>query len=265
MKAKIRLNSVVPNGVGSGPESAAIDLIYSFLLPKYGQDAYSHIGINQIGDDLEELIIGDGKKVYINIRYPVYADFDSKSSEEKNLIRLDVVHSALIRIAKQDKKLEVEKLLAIRDEILANNFSFEFECKTYRNKRNEKLVAKIVVHPEMNKFDYYVVVEDSGELKCKLIIYSGITVTLYFSELFSIGRWKSENELIITGKNKEVEIHLLIDECKLSYKNLTKYDKPPYYEMMKAGLSEAEKKRAYEDWKHSLPPGHAGVLNYEPN
>ena len=45
MKTQLRLNSVVPHGVGSGFESLALDLIYEFLLSEFGQNFYRWIGI----------------------------------------------------------------------------------------------------------------------------------------------------------------------------------------------------------------------------
>jgi hypothetical protein len=265
MKTIVRLNSVIPNGVGSGPESAAIDLIYSFLLREFKQNKYRQISINQIGYDLEEFITTTGDKIYINVRYPVVDEFNRMSENDKNIIRLDVIHDSLIRIANHEKKLDPKKLEEIKELILLKDFLFEFDCKSYPNKKYKNLNAKIILQPLMTKFNYYLVVEDAGVIKCKVLIYSGIPVMIYFSELFSIGKWNGDNEIIISGKNKEVEITLSIDECILTYVNLTKFEKPPYFEMMRADLPEFEKRKAYFDWVHSLPPGHAAILNFEPN
>src|SRR5262245_31011316 len=119
----LRLGSIIPEGVG-GPEAGSIDLIYSFLLQEYKCDYYDHIHINQIGDDLEEVIIKTGRKIHINIKYPAKG-FDNKSSEEKNLVRLDVVHTALLRIAEKEKKLDVDSLVKIKEHILERNFLFD--------------------------------------------------------------------------------------------------------------------------------------------
>ena len=121
----IRLGSLVKEGVG-GPETGAIRLIYSYLLQEMQLDFYDLIIINQIGEDLDELIISTGsKKVNINIRYATNELFDNKSIREKNIIRLDIIHTALMRLAVEDKRMGISKLEAIKNRILESNFSFE--------------------------------------------------------------------------------------------------------------------------------------------
>lgn len=260
MKTEVRLGSVVRHGVG-GPEAGAINLIYAHLLSEYGQDFYKRIGINQIGEDLNESVLKEqANKIHVNIRYPVYRDFESKGIDEKNKIRLEVIHTSLLRIAEYDKRISVNQLELIRKKILDNNFSFSLLCKSFAFNLSKDLMAKIIVHPEMNKFDFYVLIEKQGKVICNQWIYCGITDPLYFTELFSEAKWKNVNELVITGKKKEVEIKILIDDCKIEYKNLTRYDRPPYFEMMRADISSEEKEKAYKDWKHSLPPAVAAII-----
>lgn len=265
MKTEVRLGSVVKHGVG-GPEAGAIGLIYSNLLHEHGQDFYKRIGINQVGEDLNEFITKEpGNKIHVNIRYPVFEDFESKQLDEKNKIRLDVIHSSLRRIADYDKRLNVIQLELIREKILENNFSFKIMCKSFVSTVSKDLVAKIIVHPEMNKFDYYVLIENQGKVICDQWIYSGITDLIYFPELFSEARWKDAKELVLTGKRKEVEIKIMIDDCKTEYKNLSQYDRPPYFEMMRADISSEDKEKAYQDWKHSLSPAVAGIIRKADN
>ncbi|HWB90840.1 MAG TPA: hypothetical protein VG605_03270 [Puia sp.] len=265
MKTEVRLGSVVKHGVG-GPEAGAINLIYSYLLHEHGQDFYKRIGINQIGGDLNEFVSKEaGNKIHVNIRYPVFDDFESRQPEEKNKIRLDVIHSSLMRIAEKDKRLSISQLELIKEKILENNFSFKIMCKLFVSTVSNDLVAKLIVYPEMNKFDYYVLIENQGKVVCDQWIYSGITDLIYFPELFSEGRWRGDKEFVITGKCREVEIRILIDDCKIEYKNLSPYDRPPYFEMMRADISSEEKEKADEDWKHSLPPAVAGITRRADN
>jgi hypothetical protein len=124
MRYILRLNSVVRDGVGSSPEAATLELIYSVLLERKGIVDYRELSINQIGEDLNEFISKEGKKTHINIRYPATLGFDEKSIFEQNRIRLETVHAALCRIAIEDKKLDIGKLEEIKEEILANDFNF---------------------------------------------------------------------------------------------------------------------------------------------
>lgn len=230
MKTQFRLNSVVRNGVGSGPESGNIDLIYGYLLDEFGQSYYSYISINQIGDDLKELIMSKGKNIHINIRYPIYEDFDYKSEREKNLIRLDVVHIALCRIADFDKKFDIEKLNDIKSKILENDFQFYIICKTFVNKNNNSLKAHLVVQPEMRYFNYFVYVESNEIVLCKIFVHSGRTSLYFFDQYFQVGNWKSDNEVIITGKKKEVAVRVLVDTCDIELENLTSDEKQILFE-----------------------------------
>lgn len=265
MKTEIRLGSIVGHGVG-GHEAASMDMIYICLLHEFGQDVYKRIGINQIGADLDEFVMKEpGNKVHVNIRYPAYEDFELKSVEEKNKIRLDVIHTALLRVAEYDKKLNIEQLEAIRRKILNNSFSFEFVCKTYVNKKKKNLVAKVVVHPDIDRFDFYAIIEENRKVVCRVHIYNGRTGVFFGEDFFSYGKWEGENELIIWGKMKEVEIHILVAECRVDFVNLTRYTNPPYFTVMRTDISEKEREKAYQDWQHSLPPAVAGIIRQANN
>lgn len=261
MKTQLRLNSVVPHGVGSSPESTAIDVIYYFLLREFEQNKYSAIFINQVGDDLNEFVMKEpNHKVFVNIRYPVFDDFEMKTVQEQNLIRLDVVHTSLLRVAEYDGKFDVNKLEAIKQKILNADFSFDFVCKEHRNKKNESLIAKIIVHPATDTFDYYCVIEENERLKCKIKIYAGRTEMYYYGALFSKVKWKSANEVTITGKEKQMEISIIVDDCSVTFKNLTPYKKAPFFEMMRSDITKSERANAHIDWMHSLPPEYAANL-----
>lgn len=255
----LRLGSVIAHGVG-GPEAGMIDLIYNFLLQEFEQDIYSRIGINQIGDDLNEFVMkSPNKEVHVNIRFPASEDFESISNREKNFIRLSVIHEALLRLAEFDKKLDKEKLEQIKQRIIENDFSFDFVCKTYKSK-HENLHAKIIVHPETNMFQYFLLIEEDRKLKCKIHLYSGGTDVFYFPAFFNFGKWKGNNEFILTGTKKETEIHVFYNECRFELINLTPYSQPPYFEMMRADISQQEKDKAVKDWEHSLNPTNAAII-----
>jgi hypothetical protein len=260
MRTQFRLNSVVTHGVGSGPESLAIDLIYEFLLHEFGQDIYKQIVINQIADNLTEFVMKEpGNKIHINIRYRAYEDFEFRSNAEKNRIRLDVIHTSLLRVAEQEKKFDIKKLEAIKNKILDNDFSFEFLCRSFVNKKFANLVAKIIVNPRIDKFDYFVLIEEEQITKCKIHIYSGKPGIL-ITEFFFYCKWKSSNELLIWGKEKVVQTQIFVDKCTFNIINLSPYDYPPYYTIMKADVSKEEMEYAFKCWLHSLPPNIAAGI-----
>jgi hypothetical protein len=261
----LRLISVVEHGVG-GPETGAINLIYSFLLRKYKLDFYSYIRINQIGEDLQEFVMKEGgKKIHINIRYPASEDYELKTVTERDLIRLDIIHKALLRLSANDSRIQVEKLENIKNEILQNEFLFDIQYKEWKYKKDEKLSAKIIIRAYEDRFDFFVLIEEDKKEKYRLLIYQGKTTDFYIDALFFYGKWKNINEFMITGKNKEVEIHIYIQESKMQYVNLTGYEKAPFFEMMKANITKQDASHAYEDWLHSLPPAHAAIIRKADN
>ena len=261
----LRLESVVPHGVG-GPGAGAISLIYTYLLQKYQQDIYSHIQINQIGQDLDELIVRkSGNGIHVNIRYPAEEKFELQNEENQNLTRLAIIHEALLRIAAFDSKLDKVRIQEIKNEILSNNFSFEFIYKEFINKIHNEWKARIVVKPEIKEFIYFVVIENEGSIKCKMKIYSGGTDLYYLSSFFEYGKWKSEKEFVLTGTKKEIELHVYIDKSEFKTINLTAYPHPPFFQLMRTDITLEEKNKAYEDWIHSLPPSGASFLSNGPN
>jgi hypothetical protein len=262
MKTDVRLNSVVLYGAGASPECTALELIYIFLLERFEQNYYKRIIINQIGDDLEEFVLKEpNKKIHVNIRYPVYVDFEKKSIQERNMIRLDIIHNALLRVAAYDKKLNSAKLEAIRNEILEKDFQFEFPINTFIAKSTADLVGKLTVIPNIDRFDFYVTIKESGDEKCRIHIYSGRPVVFCGEDFFFKGVWKNQNQLSLSGKQKEIETIISVGSCNVQIVNLTPYNKPPYYTLMRADVSQEERDKAFQDYKSSLPPSFNAIAD----
>ncbi|MBL0182890.1 MAG: hypothetical protein IPP96_11605 [Chitinophagaceae bacterium] len=259
-----RLGSLVPHGVGDNPDSQMIDLIYSILLQEFGQDIYSHIRVQQIGNDLDELIIKEKNNVHINIRYPAFKDFETKSEKERNSIRVDIIHKALVRLAEKFKKLDISKLELIKDKILANEFAFNFLYKTYVNPKRSDLVAKLFIQPLVDRFNFSLLIEEANKEKCKILLYSGIPSSYYIQSFFLNGKWRGQNEFLFKPK-REFEIKAIVDKCLCEVINLTEYEKPPLFEMMKADISKIDIDKAHADWVHSMPPAIAAIVTHNPN
>jgi len=233
-KTQIKLDSVIRHGVG-GPESGAIALIYEFLLAEFNQNNYKYIHVNQIGDDLEEVIVKmPVGQIYVNVRHPAQADFKSKGIDEQNRIRLEIMHTGLLRIAKHEGKLNIEQLESIKRKILTHNFSFNFLVKTFTNPELTSLKANLIIEPKTDRFDYFISIVENGDEKCKVLIYEGATSVYYFDYFFTKGKWKGDNEFIVTGNRKEVAIHVLVDKCKVEYEGLTELSKTSAFETYKA-------------------------------
>jgi len=258
----LRLGSVVPDGVG-GPEAAMLDLIYSYLLQRYNCDYYGHISINQVGSDLDEFIVKRGKRIDVNIRFPV-TEFCKLNIHEQNKIRVEVIHSALVRIAEKEKSLDIPSLLKIKKEIFDKHFEFEFTYKVYENHAiNQKI--EILIQPGPDKFNFYVSVKDAKVPSCKMLVYEGMSNDYYIPIIFASGKWKNRDHFVIRDKRKEIELHIFLKECRYELRNLTNYPDPPFFEMMKANTPPEIRERVYKDWLHPLPPGISGIISHSPN
>lgn len=257
----IRLGSVVEYGFG--PNTGAISFIYSHLLEEYNVGLHENILINHVGNDLQELIIKQNKQTSINIRYQLPSNFNELDTNKKNFLFAEIIHEALVRLAKNKPKIDIAKLEAIRKEIIDKNFSFDFVYKSHQNKQYKSLVAKVIISPELSRFNFFVSLEDNGIEKCRLLIYIGKTTDFYISDLFFYGKWKNANEFVVTGKRSEIAIHTYIDKCKIKFVNASGDDaKAPLFELFK---SDADKEKALKDYIASLNPAIAAVITQSPN
>lgn len=261
-KNLLNINSVLDNGIG-GRQTGRFSLIYTYLLQQFGLDFYRHILINQIGVDLKEFVLIHQKKdVYINICYPNHPDLIAKHLKDENSIRLDIIHTALLQLAKEDERMDVTKLEAIRELIIAKEFSFDLVYKSILNKKNNEFVARIIIHPEEASFSFYVLLEQAGKERCKLLIYQGNPNDVYIDDLFYYGKWKGANEFIIKGKRSEIEFHIYVDKCEVELVNISaNKNAAPIFNLFKATPPPG----ALQDFIQSLPPAIAAVLNYEAN
>lgn len=258
----LRLGSVVEYGFG--PNTGAISLIYSHLLEKYDVGLHQNVLVNHIGNDLQELIIRQSKQqIGINIRYQLPDNFNALEANKKNIVFTEIVHEALVRLAKDKSQIDITKLAAIRQEVLDKNFSFDILYKSYLNKQCEALAAKVIIHPELSRFNFFVSIEDGGIEKCRLLVYTGKTTDFYIADLFFYGKWKSANEFILSGKRSEIAIHIIIDECRSIFVNTSEDNtKAPLFELFK---SDADKEKTLKEYIASLNPAIAAIITQSPN
>lgn len=255
-KIELRLGSVIANGLG-GPQAGAMNLIYSKLLQDYGLNAYSYIGVNQIGQDLEEIILKQPRGVvHINIRY-------NKASGTKFNDQLNIIHEALLRLSREERKLDASKLDEIYAHILSKEFKFSFICKEFFDKKRG-MVAQLIVEPELRLFKYFIDIKGPSKA-CKIHIYSGGTDIFYLPSFFDKGTWIASNTFTLKGTKNETEIRINYEECTYEVINLTKYRTPPYFQMMRGDITEEERRLAIKDWEHSLPPEIAAIVRQSLN
>jgi len=215
---------------------------------------------------LNEIIIKEpGNKIHVNVRYITPDNFQKKDKNEKNTIRLEIIHQALLKIATFDNKLEKVVLEKIRQIIIKKNFSFQFTCKTYRGKQNSNNLALVSIVPEMNVFYFYATILKSNKEVCKTLIFSGNPTIYYFKYFFKFGKWMNTNEFVISGSLNEVNTVIRYDQCIVTIVNLTTYPLPPFYTLMSFNSTNEEKRKAYDDWHHSIPPEMASVIRQADN
>lgn len=250
----VRLGSIVPNGAG-GSGAAAINYIYSMLLQQHDMYCYSIIHINQIGygGDPREAIMKEGRKIYINIQHPVQEGFDGFPEAEQNLARLEIIHEALLRIAEQDKKLNKDKLINIREQILSNNFNFHFIYKTITHKKNPQLKGSIVVNPHLDIFKIFLIVNEGQTEISRTEIFQGNPSTLMLPPLFSSMKWKDFHEIIITDNRRQNQFQVNTLEHTVTQRNLSMFNVPPYIQIFSSHATESERQEGYRNWAQSMP------------
>lgn len=261
-----RLVSVDPQGIGN-KGNGQIDLLYSSLLNLYGLNYYKSIKVNQIAPNqgIKEFVEIEKGFVHVNIIYIIDPRFDSLADFEKNKIRLEVIHAGLLRLAKEDDKFAKVKLERIRNEILENKFDFAIEVFKKENPVDNKFLSKLIIRPQSGYFDFFLQVINEGHRVCEIHLYKGKSTPFYVDSFFSKIIWVGINQLIIEGEEKQMRIIIDINECNVSFDNLTSYSKPPLWEMMRVGLTQEENNNAYENWLHSLPPAYSAIIRNSDN
>lgn len=144
--------------------------------------------------------------------------------------------------------------------MLDENFSIDIVYETFLNPVNTSLAAKVIIRPEESQFNYYMLIEENGTQKCLLLLYCGKPTDYYIPALFSTCEWVDNNSLVLKGKSKESEFHVSINTGERKLINHTKYEKPPFFEMMRADIGAEAAQKANENWLNSLPPGVADFL-----
>lgn len=247
------------HGVGSSAETAALELIYETLLQEHGQNKYRYISIIQIGHDSDELVLKIRNTIYCKVKYPVYEDFDIKSESEKNLNRLEVIHTALLRIADHDRKLDKMKLEQIKAEILAKDFYFEI-ARPFVLKANDINMAVIII-PRMTSFDFYLSAKKDGTEICRVLVYKALPSLDCYNYFFKNGKWKNANEFVIWGSEKHLKTHFFLDTSNVVYEESPTSGAAPLFEMMRSDITKAKRDKIYEEWKQSLPPDQRAALD----
>jgi hypothetical protein len=256
----LRLHSVISSGFGK--ETGLISFLYSHLLNISRLDFCDLIIVNHIGLELEEKIFYDKGKIHINIRYPVDDAFLYKSAREKNVVFLDIIHNALLRLAIEDARMEPIKLEKIRQEILDKDFLFEVEYMVVPSETDKNLVAQILLHPHTDKFDFFARIVYKEQIKWEALIYEGGPSSYYFDDLFYNGKWKGDREFVVGGRRSEIEFHFNADDGRITLINTSEdKSKAPVFSLFRINAGSQE----LQDYINSLPPAVAAIITCQPN
>ena len=251
-------------GIGL-PEGGCVSLVYGYLLQLFHCDVYRNVIVNQIGVGMNELVLKKGTYAHVNIQYTINGDFRRMSIDERNRIRLNIIHTAMLRLASEDSRIESSKLESIKETILENNFLFDIPYKSFENKKHPAWIIKVIVRPSEDVFRFFAILEKDSIRKCEILIYSGATTDYYFDYFFSSGKWNGELSFVLFGKKKEQEIHITLEHCKMNVVNLTSYPSPPFFTLLRRDISLEEREKAYKDFHHLLPPAIGGFVDFTPN
>lgn len=252
----LRLISITEEVINSYAEG--ISLIYGGMLNKNELTFYSHIHIIHTGEKDQDFVFeGNRKNIDVRISYDLETDFALKDDYFIQLTMVNIIHDALINLARQDSRLNIEILNSIKAEIVERPFDFRIKYKTFVHPKDKALSLNVIVHPLLRYFNIYLELEKNGEIATNLLIYKGINVPTYFSDFFSKGKWVKK-EFILSGKDTDMEIHLSLEDYSLKYVSTSGIEgKAPKFELMKI---DADRKTALAEYLHTLNPAIVAIL-----
>ncbi|SEW49826.1 hypothetical protein [Chitinophaga arvensicola] len=257
----LRLVSVTDEPINSRAEG--ISMIYAGMLKKHELTFYRHIHIIHTREKDQNLIIGEGKHI-VNVKfsYDPGKEFSSKDDEYLQLTMIEIIHQALLMLATQDEHLDIAILYAIKAELIRTPLDFRVKYKTFTHPKDKTFLANVIVHPLTRYFNIYLELEKNDTIITSLLIYKGINVPTYFPDYFSKGKWL-KNEFILSGSCTDMDIHLSFNDYTLTYVSTSGMEgSAPKFELMKA---EAYRKKALEEYLHTLNPAIVAVLKSSEN
>lgn len=239
-----------------------ISLVYGGMLKKYGLTYYSHIHIVHTNEKDQELVIGERKDFHVRISYDPGIDFVLKNDHTKQIIMINIIHEALVILAKQEGHLDTDVLDAIKAVIIESPLEFRVKYKTFTHPKDKSTLITITIHPLLRYFNVYLELERNGNPLVNLLIYKGINVPDYFTDFFSKGKWLKK-EFILSGNDTDMEIHLSLEDYSLTYVSTSGLEgKAPKFEFRKA---DTDRKKALEEFLHTLNPAIVAVITGNAN
>lgn len=244
-RTQIKLNSICKDGIGHSVGAELLPTLYEFLLHKEGQDYYKSITVLQISDTEEERV---GEIPTRNGFVRIIRDtlgFDLLDINEKNIVRLGILHEGLLRLANDYKKIDIGTLQRIKEKVLKNNFEFEFIFKSAKSVQNN-IVVDLSVAPGFESFKYYVTIRAHKEILCRQLIYVGLADFYYNKFVFNKIVIKKE-DVSIFDKDEHAEIKVNIKNCFIDVLNHSLYSNPPEYTFWRGDITKQQRDLALKD------------------
>ncbi|MET3876967.1 hypothetical protein [Chitinophaga sp. OAE865] len=239
-----------------------ISLIYAGMLIKHGLTYYKHIQIVHTSEEDQDLVIGERKDFYVRISYNIGVDFAQKEDNTIQVIMINIIHDALLKLAEQEGHLDIGLLNLIKAEIIERPLEFTVKYKTFAHPKDSSFLINIIIHPLLRYFNIYLELERNGMIAANLLIYKGVNVPTYFSDFFSKGKWLKK-EFVLSGNATDMEIHLSLEDYSLKYVNTSGIEgKAPKFELMKA---DADRKTTLDEYLHMLNPAIVAILTGSEN
>lgn len=186
-----------------------INYIYSYYLQKFKLSHYPFIVINHIGEDFNEGVFPRTRytNLGINIRYPVSENIDSLSESEKNNIRLNLMHEALLKLSAYDKRFSVEKLEEIKTAVIQSDFIVDIPYRIYVNKHNANITGTVIVNPKESEYLFYFVITDNGIETTRAFLESMSIQEFYGGRTHFHGAWQKDGSFFLVNSTSGEEFH----------------------------------------------------------
>lgn len=249
--------------------SKPIVLKFAELFEEAEIKSYLLIRIIQWPEDKSgtEVSIFGKKDRVISLGRNLPGDMSTWDDNAKYSLVLDVICEGLTALAEEEKVLSTEWINNSKAEILQLNFNFWVEYYRFENKKDKGLSASVFIHPVVEIYEIYLQIMRNGVPEKMMLIYKSYASPIVLDALFKIGKWRTADLLVLTGKESEIEVQYTVSDQSLQFVNISQHaPRSPFFDMLKvkpedeAEYSKADHQKVVDDYLNSTVPGLADMV-----
>lgn len=217
--------------------------------------------------DTTEVSLWGKKDRVISLGRDLPEDISDWDDHKKYSIVLDIICEALTALAEKEQRLSAEWVSNAKAEVLQMNFNFWVWYYRFENKKNKGIVATVFIHSIKNIYEIYLQITRNGVPEKMILFYKSFASPIVLDALFKVGKWRTADLLVITGKESEIEVQYTVSDQSLKFVNISPLaPASPYFNMFmlkpedEEGWSKADQDKALDNYLNSAYPGLADIF-----